>query len=200
MSRIRRVRWEQRTPRAESDDPAADAHATGRFDYQGTTYYFCHPRCLEKFRAAPETYLAAAAEASATGRATMTHASQSHQASASPGETYVCPMHPQIVRTEPGSCPICGMALEPRTVTLEEEANPELVQMTRRFWISVVLTVPVIVAGMGDMIPGLRGLLNGRGRAILELILATPVVVWGGWPFFERAWSSIVNRSLNMFT
>src|SRR5579863_778487 len=173
MSRIRRVRWEQRTPRAESDDPAADAHATGRFDYQGTTYYFCHPRCLEKFRAAPETYLAAAAEASATGRATMTHASQSHQASASPGETYtcpmdpdvkqagpgacpkcgmalepaqvaaprtrteyVCPMHPQIVRTEPGSCPICGMALEPRTVTLEEEANPELVQMTRRFWIS----------------------------------------------------------------
>jgi P-type Cu+ transporter len=253
MPRIRRVRWDQGTPHAESDDEAVGARPTvrdpvcgmnidpataaGQFDYQGATYYFCNPSCLERFRAAPAKYLAAPAAVSAAGGAMMAHVSPSHQASASPDDMYtcpmdpevkqagpgacpkcgmalepaevaapktrteyVCPMHPQIVRSEPGSCPICGMALEPRTITLEEEANPELVQMARRFWISVVLTAPVIVAGMADMIPGLRDVLRGRARAVFELILATPVVVWGGWPFFERGWRSIVNRSLNMFT
>ena len=115
---------------------------------------------------------------------------------------YTCPMHPQIVRSGPGSCPICGMALEPRTVIAEEPENPELVSMTRRFWASVALTIPVLLLGMSDMIPGqpLQRLLTTRSMGWMELALATPVVLWGGWPFFERGWASIVNRSLNMFT
>ncbi len=115
---------------------------------------------------------------------------------------YTCPMHPQIVRSGPGSCPICGMALEPRTVIAEEPENPELVSMTRRFWTSVALTIPVLLLGMSDMIPGqpLQRLLTTRSMGWMELALATPVVLWGGWPFFERGWASIVNRSLNMFT
>jgi Cu+-exporting ATPase len=115
---------------------------------------------------------------------------------------YTCPMHPEIVRAEPGSCPICGMALEPRTTTVAEDENPELVSMTRRFWISVLLTIPVLVLGMSDLIPGQPILrrLSMRPMGWIELLLATPVVLWGGWPFFERGWASIVNRSLNMFT
>src|SRR5919109_1977412 len=115
---------------------------------------------------------------------------------------YVCPMHPEIVRDEPGSCPICGMALEPRTVTLEEEANPELVDMTRRFWISVALTAPIFFLAMSDMIPGqpIQRLVHSKLLNWFQLVLATPVVLWGGWPFFQRGWASIVHRSLNMFT
>ena len=115
---------------------------------------------------------------------------------------YTCPMHPEIVRAEPGSCPICGMALEPRTLIVAEEENPELVSMTRRFWISVLLAIPVVVLGMSDMIPGqpIRQFLSMRMIGWIELFLATPVVLWGGWPFFERGWASLVNRSLNMFT
>src|SRR6266436_2328054 len=118
-----------------------------------------------------------------------------------PRTEYVCPMHPQIVRDAPGSCPICGMALEPRTVTGDEE-NAELKDMTRRFWVSVALSVPLLAFVMGDMLPGqpLRHALSGRLMAWLQLVLATPVVLWGGWPFFARGWASIVNRSLNMFT
>jgi P-type Cu+ transporter len=115
---------------------------------------------------------------------------------------YVCPMHPEVVRTAPGSCPICGMALEPRVVTLEEEGNPELKDMTRRFWFSLALTVPVFLTAMSEMIPGqpLQHALSPRLWIWLQLVLATPVVLWGGWPFFKRGWASIVNRSLNMFT
>src|SRR5271154_2284299 len=115
---------------------------------------------------------------------------------------YTCPMHPQIVRPGPGSCPICGMALEPRTVIAEEPENPELVSMTRRFWASVALTIPVLVLGMSDLIPGqpLQHILTMRAIGWMELALATPVVLWGGWPFFERGWASLVNRCLNMFT
>jgi Cu+-exporting ATPase len=115
---------------------------------------------------------------------------------------YVCPMHPEIVRPEPGVCPICGMALEPRTVTLEEEVNPELIDMTRRFWIGVVLSVPIAFLAMSEMIPGqpLQRSFSPRLLNWLQLLLATPVVLWGGWPFFQRGWNSIVNRSLNMFT
>jgi Cu+-exporting ATPase len=114
---------------------------------------------------------------------------------------YVCPMHPQIVRSAPGFCPICGMALEARTVTGDEE-NAELKDMTRRFWVSVALSVPLLAFVMGDMLPGqpLRHALSSRLIAWLQLVLATPVVLWGGWPFFVRGWASIVNRSLNMFT
>jgi P-type Cu+ transporter len=115
---------------------------------------------------------------------------------------YVCPMHPEIVRSEPGSCPICGMALEPRTVTLEEEANPELVDMTRRFWLGVVLSAPIAFLAMSDMIPGqpVQRMVSPQLLNWLQLALATPVVLWCGWPFFQRGWASIVNRSLNMFT
>lgn len=115
---------------------------------------------------------------------------------------YTCPMHPEIVRDEPGNCPICGMALEPRTVTLDDEESPELRDMTRRFWIGVLLTVPLFVVAMGRHVPGtpFDGLASSRELNWLELLLATPVVLWGGWPFFERGWQSLVNRSLNMFT
>lgn len=115
---------------------------------------------------------------------------------------YTCPMHPEIVRAGPGSCPICGMALEPRTMTLDEETNPELVDMTRRFWVSVALTVPLFGIAMSDFLPGnpIERIASMRVLVWIELALATPVVVWGGWPFFVRFGQSIVNRSLNMFT
>ncbi|MGH9698794.1 MAG: heavy metal translocating P-type ATPase [Candidatus Acidiferrales bacterium] len=115
---------------------------------------------------------------------------------------YTCPMHPQIVRDAPGVCPICGMALEPRTAYAEEERNPELDSMTRRLWVSVLLTIPVVILGMSDWIPGqpLQRLVSPPTLGWIELIFATPVVLWGGWPFFERGWVSIVRRSLNMFT
>jgi Cu+-exporting ATPase len=114
---------------------------------------------------------------------------------------YTCPMHPEIVRAEPGSCPICGMALEPRTVTLEEE-NPELRDMTRRFWVSLALTAPLLAIAMGSMLSPHRFMETpwSWGLPWLELLLATPVVLWGGWPFFQRGWTSVVNRSSNMFT
>jgi P-type Cu+ transporter len=115
---------------------------------------------------------------------------------------YTCPMHPQIVREAPGSCPICGMALEPRTVDAVERPDFELVDMTRRFWIGLVLTLPLLAFVMVDMLPGqpLRHLIQSRFSAWLQLVLATPVVLWAGWPFFQRGWASVVNRSLNMFT
>jgi P-type Cu+ transporter len=115
---------------------------------------------------------------------------------------YTCPMHPQIVRPGPGACPICGMALEPRTVIADEPENPELVSMTRRFWVCVALTIPVLVLGMSDLIPRqpLQRFFTMRSMGWIELALATPVVLWGGWPFFERGWASVVNRNLNMFT
>ena len=115
---------------------------------------------------------------------------------------YTCPMHPEIVRDAPGDCPICGMALEPRTITVEEEENPELVDMSRRFWVSVLLSLPVFLIGMNDLLPGrpLERVVSMDTLGWIQFVLATPVVLWGGWPFFVRAWQSIVNVSLNMFT
>ena len=115
---------------------------------------------------------------------------------------YTCPMHPQIVRPEPGTCPICGMALEPRTVTAAEPDNPELRDMSRRFWASLLLTVPLLGIAMADMLPGMpvQHALPAGWLPWIELLLATPVVLWGGWPFFQRGWASVVNRSTNMFT
>jgi Cu+-exporting ATPase len=114
---------------------------------------------------------------------------------------YTCPMHPQIVRDEPGNCPICGMALEPQTIVAEEE-NPELHDMTRRFWLSLVLTIPVVALGISDLLAAyvMKHVMGMRAMQWIELALATPVVLWGGWPFFVRGWQSVVNRSLNMFT
>jgi P-type Cu+ transporter len=114
---------------------------------------------------------------------------------------YTCPMHPQIVRDAPGFCPICGMALEPRTVTQEEE-NVELIDMKRRFWVSTALTLPLIILAMSEFLAGdpVRTLVGARAATLISLVLASPVVLWGGWPFFVRGWYSVVNRSLNMFT
>jgi len=115
---------------------------------------------------------------------------------------YTCPMHPEIAQAEPGSCPLCGMALEPRSVSLEEAEKPELVDMTRRFWVSTALALPVLLLAMGEMIPGqpLEQMISSAVGVWLQFILATPVVLWGGWPFFQRGWASVVNRSPNMFT
>jgi Cu+-exporting ATPase len=115
---------------------------------------------------------------------------------------WVCPMHPQIVRSEPGTCPICGMALEPRAASTTEEASPELMDMTRRLWAGLVFTVPLLAVAMSDLLPGqpLQHAVSPRALAWLQLVLATPVVLWAGWPFFERAWASIRHRSPNMFT
>jgi len=113
---------------------------------------------------------------------------------------YSCPMHPEILRDAPGDCPICGMALEPTVVSLEPEANPELVDMTRRFWIGAVLTLPLVLLAMGHMLPALDEVVPAQLSARVQLLLATPVVLWAGWPFFQRGWASLVSRNLNMFT
>ena len=166
----------------------------GSTDHAGKTYWFCSQGCREKFVGDPTRYVApsptkpavdAIAPAPAPSRAKWT-----------------CPMHPQIVRDEPGSCPICGMALEPMTVTADEGPDPELIGMTRRFWIGLALTAPLLVFMIGDMLPGqpLRHLVSPRVAAWTQLALATPVVLWCGWPFFVRGWQSLVNRNLNMFT
>src|SRR5215207_2118721 len=170
-------------------------HAAGSFEYQGNTYYFCSTHCLHRFRENPESFLTKAAPQPIG----ITRAAQPP---AKPGQKYTCPMHPEIIRDGPGSCPICGMALEPLTVSLDEEENHELKDMTRRFWIAVVLTIPVFALGMSDLIPGqpLQQLVPMSTLQWVQLILASPVVLWAGWPFFIRAWQSIVNRSLNMFT
>src|SRR5207247_5569004 len=122
--------------------------------------------------------------------------------SAPPGTEYTCPMHPEVVRSEPGACPLCGMALEPRAPTAAEEASPELVDMSRRFWLSLVLTLPLFLAAMAEMLPGgpLRQALAGRALAWVELALATPVVAWGGWPLLQRGAASIAAARPNMFT
>ncbi len=120
----------------------------------------------------------------------------------SSSQIYVCPMHPEVQQSGPGTCPKCGMALEPQTVAVEEEPNVELIDMTRRFWFSLILTIPVFLMAMSDVLPGqpLQHAISVKLLQWIEFILATPVVLWGGWPFFWRGWYSIVNRSLNMFT
>src|SRR6266849_2096491 len=166
--------------------------AAGSFEHEGRTYLFCSPHCLEVFRRDPERFI----------KGTPPQTIQiSKPVLIGKGE-YTCPMHPEIVRDGPGSCPISGKALEPRTVSLEEEENPELVDMTRRFLTGVILTTPLLLIAMSDLIPGrpLERIVSMQTVAWIELVLATPVVLWSGWPFFVRAWQSIVSRNLNMFT
>jgi P-type Cu+ transporter len=158
--------------------------AAGKFEYHGTTYYFCNKSCLEKFRLDPEKHLVPAVRP--RSQPEMTEA---------PG-LYICPMDPEVRQNKPGVCPKCGMALELQTASLEEEENPELAVMKRRFWISLLLTAPILLIAMGEMI--LKTTVNGS--VWFQLVLATPVVLWGGLPFFQRGWASIINRSLNMFT
>ena len=165
-------------------DPATSQH---RFDHEGHRFHFCSSRCQQKFAADPAQYLRPAAE--------PPHPQP-------PGTVYTCPMHPEIRQEGPGSCPICGMALEPLVATAEDAPNPELLDMTRRFWVGAALSTPVVVLEMGAHVPGL-GLHHAVSMQMstwLQFVLATPVVLWAGWPFFVRAWASVVNRSLNMFS
>ena len=175
------------------------ATAAGRHEHLGTTYYFCNPGCREKFAADPETYLRAG-----PSLAHMDFGSPGAAAKAVPGERveYVCPMCPEVLETEPVPCPVCGMALEPRVVTAAVAANPELDDMTRRFRVAAALTAPLLVLSMGAMVPvlGVHRLLPPRLLAGVELLLATPVVLWAGWPFFQRMWASVRTGRLNMFT
>jgi P-type Cu+ transporter len=163
-------------------DPHTAKH---RHTHQGRTYYFCSAGCREKFAAGPERYLEPAA--AATPRVPE-------------GTIYTCPMHPEIRQVGPGSCPICGMALEPVLATAEAGPNPELADMTRRFWIGLALAIPVFLLEMGGHLAGLDRWIAPQTSNWLQLLLATPVVLWAGWPFFERGWTSLVTRNLNMFT
>ena len=161
--------------------------AAARAEWEGETFHFCSQRCREKFIADPEKFLREEEKPEA-GREGVE------------GREYTCPMHPEVVQQGPGSCPICGMDLEPKEVTAEEE-SAELRSMRRRFWTSLVLTVPVVVLAMGHMVGlPLERLASRQARNWLELAFATPVVLWGDWTFFLRFWLSLVNRSLNMFT
>ncbi|MBB3268685.1 Cu+-exporting ATPase [Azospirillum sp. OGB3] len=171
-------------------DPERTGHQAG---HGGQTFHFCSARCREKFVADPERYLKPEAKPVAPEKAA--------QASPQTGVIYTCPMHPEIRQEGPGNCPICGMALEPVGATLEEGPNPELVDMTRRFWIGLVLSVPLLVLEMGGHIPGLglHDVVPPRISVWVQFLLATPVVLWAGWPLLERGWRSFVNRSLNMF-
>ena len=182
-------------------------------------YSFCSASCRDRFRRDPERYVAAPARAGALAQPgpraaaarppePLSRAAAGPPDPAPPAAEWTCPMHPEIVRDRPGSCPICGMALEPRSVALPgggaaAEENPELGAMQRRLWICAVLALPLLAAGMAEMVPGAMRLLAAippATRNWLELLLATPAVLWGGWPFFQRGGASIVNRSLNMFT
>ena len=174
--------------------------AAGSFEFEGKQYYFCSPHCLEKFRANPQSFLSPTAPAQ---RVTIGIIGPDKPSSASADtREYTCPMHPEVRQVGPGSCPICGMALEPLTISVDEEENPELVDMTRRFWVSVILSLPIFLIGMNDLLPGrpLERFASMDALGWIQFVLATPVVLWGGWPFFVRAWQSIVNVSLNMFT
>ncbi|WP_086466460.1 heavy metal translocating P-type ATPase [Oceanibaculum nanhaiense] len=162
-----------------------DPHTTKhRAAFSGRTYYFCSTGCHDKFVAAPERYL----EEQPSGKEPDT------------GAIYICPMHPEIRQIGPGNCPICGMALEPAEASLDEGPNPELADMSKRFWIGLALAAPVFLLEMGGHLTGLSHLLPAQISNWVQLVLATPVVLWAGWPFFVRGWRSVVNRSLNMFT
>jgi len=157
-----------------------------RYEFKGQNYYFCSAGCRAKFTADPRKYLAGL---------------QTSKTEAAPeGAIYTCPMHPQIRQVGPGSCPICGMALEPEVVSAEPARNPEIVDMTRRFWVGLVLAIPVLALEMGGHITNLHMFLSQIWSNWLQFMLGTPVVLWAGWPFFVRAWQSLVTRNLNMFT
>ena len=165
-------------------DPATARHRT---EYAGKQYFFCGARCLERFSAEPERFVGGGEPAAPVGPGTA---------------QWTCPMHPQIVRDQPGSCPICGMTLEPMVPAGEDAENPELRDMTRRFWVGLALSLPLLAMAMaGDFAKPALDALIAPGIAVwIQLILGTPVVLWAGAPFFQRGWESVINRSLNMFT
>jgi len=209
-------------------DPVCGMSVTAETEYSFTegddTHYFCSAKCLEKFRIAPEQYLDPGTPSAQPELLleTSVYICPMHPEvrQNGPGECpkcgmalepetpsmatrvqYTCPMHPEIMRDEPGDCPKCGMPLEPMTVSLDDEENPELVDMTRRFRVSAIITVPIVILAMGQLVGISFEWVAGPGvLSWVELVLATPVVLWGGWPFFVRGWQSVINRSLNMFT
>jgi P-type Cu+ transporter len=165
---------------------SVDPHTTPhRADYKGRTYYFCAAGCRTKFVADPERYLGDTARA---------------EEPVPEGTIFVCPMHLEVRQVGPGSCPICGMALEPELATAEAGPNPELADMSRRFWIGLALALPVFALEMGGHLVGLHMLLAQQTNHALQFAFATPVVLWAGWPFFVRGWQSLQTRNLNMFT
>jgi P-type Cu+ transporter len=168
------------------------ATAAGSYEYQGKTYFFCATSCLAKFRADPIHYLTPPEQ----------RAPRIVPVPSGGVVEYICPMDPEVLETQPGACRICGMALEPKVVSLGDERNPELEDMNRRFWICLGPSLLVMLLVMVDMIPGvsLPQSFTGLARNWVEWLLATPVVLWGGWPFFQRGWTSVVNRAPNMFT
>ncbi|HEY7765194.1 MAG TPA: heavy metal translocating P-type ATPase [Aestuariivirgaceae bacterium] len=162
-----------------------DPHmAKHRAEHAGRTYYFCSAGCREKFIADPGRYLEPATAGVPVPE----------------GAIYTCPMHPEIRQIGPGACSICGMALEPMLATAETGPNPELLDMTRRFWIGLALALPIAALEMGAHLTGLDRLISSQTNNWAQLVLATPVVLWAGWPFFVRGWNSLVTRKLNMFT
>ncbi len=165
-----------------SVDPEATAHHA---THAGADYHFCSAGCRMKFQADPEKYLSK---------------DRAEQPPTPAGTIYTCPMHPEIRQAGPGSCPICGMALEPETVTADSGPNPELADMTRRLWVAVALSLPVFALEMSGHLFDLHALMPGQLSNWIQFALATPVVLWAGWPFFERGWASLRTRNLNMFT
>lgn len=167
-------------------------HAAGSTAFRGTTYYFCSTSCLKKFQAHPEQYL----HDPTPPAPAATHAEVAGK--------YTCPMHPEVIQDGPGTCPKCGMALEPLLPSAEDGPDPELMAMQRRFWVATVLTVPVFMIAMAGLLrsDAVMEFLHGNMVALnwVQLVLSTPVVLWCGWPFFKRAWLSVVNLSPNMFT
>ena len=164
-----------------SVDPATSKH---RFDHRGQTFHFCSAGCRTKFAANPAKYLD----------------NKEPPPQLAAGTIYTCPMHPQIRQVGPGSCPICGMALEPEVASLDTAPNPELADMTRRFWVGLVLALPPVVLEMGGHLVGGHGWVDQILSNWIQLVFATPVVIWAGWPFFVRGWQSLLTRNLNMFT
>ena len=184
--------FEPQSPDSQARDPvcgmAVDrAAAKHKAEHGGRTFYFCCNGCREKFVSDPARYLKPESSATATKPAPA-------------GTIYTCPMHPQFRQVGPGNCPICGMALEPEMATAETGPSVELIDMTRRFWMGLVLTIPVIALEMGDRLTNPHMWLSAEISNWIQLVLATPVVLRAGWPFFERAWASLVSRNLNMFT
>ncbi|UPJ55280.1 heavy metal translocating P-type ATPase [Bradyrhizobium sp. 192] len=165
-------------------DPATARH---KIDRGGKTFFFCSERCRTKFEGDPAKYVDGKVQ-------------QVPPAGVPEGTIYTCPMHPQIRQVGPGNCPICGMALEPELATADAGPNPELIDMTRRFWAGLALSVPVVVLEMGGHLVGAHGWIDQTLSNWIQLVLATPVVIWAGWPFFVRGWQSVLTRNLNMFT
>lgn len=160
--------------------------SAGKYDFEGEAYYFCSTGCMNKFKQNPASFLHEKKEKILEAE--------------SLGVEYTCPMHPEIVQIGPGSCPKCGMALEPKVMTLDDGPDPEYVDMKRRFWISAVLTLPVFALAMGEMLPNYHEYVSPKIALWIQFALATPVILWGGFPFFQRAWASVKNVSPNMFT